>query len=812
VIGQTFSHYRIIEKIGAGGMGEIYLAEDTKLNRKVALKFLPESLSADPEARERLLREAQAVSRLAHPNILTVFAVENDQGRDFIAMEYIAGATLNRAAEQKSWSIDDLIEIAVQIADGLRSAHEADIVHRDLKPSNILIDREGRARILDFGIAKVKGASKLTKTGSTMGTVSYLSPEQAQGKDVDARSDLFSFGAILYELIAGRLPFSGEHEAAIVYAIANEEPEPLARFKKNVPDELQRIVTKCLAKDPRERYQSATDLVADLRALRRRQDTGKYTPVPERKSNRALIYVGAAAVILLAAGVWFRPFKSAKPKQATARDTIMLAVLPFQNLGSPDDEYFASGVTEEILTDLAQVPGLGVISRTSTMKYKDHTESIKEIADELGVDYVLEASIQWDKSGPKSRIRLHPQLIRAKDDVHVWAGKFDAVLDDIFKVQSSIAAQVAQNLSLALLPERANPESIKPTDNARAYQLYLEARGYASAWESGSNDRGKAIELFEEAIHLDSNFALAHAELSKTLSSRNFWDGTPEYAPRARSEALRALAIDPSLPQGKIALGQYYNLCEEQYEKALALFEEVKFSGVDESEVLRQIGVVRMRQGEWEKALSNVEEAIKHDPMSEMALGSQYQILKFMRRYDAALRCLERLVALKSKGPEWYSKKAEFEITSMGDLDAAARTFRAASAFINPLEMLKFPNQRDLWTYNPMGYSPDSMLDYLAKSTDPPEDTASWHFLLADLYTWAGRRAAAASEIDSARSYLEDHIKRLSSGASSSQPVVRIGEAQAELGLAYALAGEKVKAVEMGQLAMSTLPIDLCHW
>lgn len=811
MIGKTVSHYRIEEKIGAGGMGEIYLAQDTRLNRRVALKFLPESLVADPESRERLLREAQAVSRLSHPNILTVFAVEHAEGRDFIAMEYIAGATLGRAAEQKNWSIDDLIEIAIQIADGLRSAHEAEVVHRDLKPSNILIDREGRARILDFGIAKVKGASKLTKTGSTMGTVSYLSPEQAQGKDVDARSDLFSFGAILYELISGQLPFGGDHEAAIVYAIANEEPEPLARFKKNVPDELQRIVTKCLAKDPRERYQSATDLVADLRTLRRRQTTGTIPPVPARKSSRTLIYVAAAAVILIAAGLWLLPFMNPQPKQATARDTIMLAVLPFQNLGSPDDEYFASGVNEEILTDLAQVPGLGVISRTSTMKYKDHTKSIKEIADELGVDYVLEASIQWDKSGPNSRVRLHPQLIRAKDDVHVWAGKFDAVLDDIFKVQSSIAAQVAENLSLALLPGKEDVEADRPTENAKAYELYLQARGYASSDMQDRRGMQKAKELFEQAIRLDSGFALAHAGLSKTMSQMNFALGDPEYARRAKAEAEKALELSPNLPQGLIALGQYYNLSEQQYDKALESFSRVEFTGVDESEVLRQMGIVRMRQGDWTTALQNFEEAFKHDPLSAESVRLLVLINSMMRRTDDVVLYMDRLISINPKDPMPYGLKALIYLTDRDDREGAIKIIRDAAAFVDPRDIVAGGGSQ-LWTFGLTSDTPRDLIKYIRDATRPPQDTVSHYLQLCALYRAAGDTAVARDAADSARLTVQTRLDQITSAGGGQSEVTVVAELYGMLGLSYALLGDKVKSTELGELAMQTLPVDLCHW
>jgi len=811
MIDQTILHYKIIEKIGQGGMGEVYLAEDARLGRKVALKFLPASLTSDPEARERLLREAQAASRLSHPNILTIHAIEQADGRDFIAMEYIDGLTLDAAAKQAHWSIDELIDISVQIGDGLRSAHEAGIVHRDLKPANVLIDREGRARILDFGIAKVRGAAKLTKTGSTMGTIHYLSPEQAQGRDVDARSDLFSLGAIIYELVTGHQAFGGEHESAIVYAITHDEPEPLARYKKDVPDELQRIVSKCLAKDPAERYQGAAELLADLRTLKRVQTTGTMPTAPARKKPSGMLVGAIVLVLATAVGIVPRFFENKNPEGK--HDAIMLAVLPFENMGSADDEYFANGVTDEILTNLAQIPGLGVISRTSTLRYKERTQSIKEIGEELGVAYVLEASIQWDKSGDASRIRLHPQLIRTSDDVHVWAQRYDAVMDDIFEVQSTIAAQVAGALSLALLPEQTDASGVNPTDNPRAYELYLQAKGYAAAQFGDMRIQHKAIELYREAIGLDSTFALARAGLSKSLSLVQFWDTYhSDLSGEAKSQALKALELSPGLPQGHIALGQYYNLSERKYEEALAEFARVQYTGVDEGEVLSQMGLVRMRMGEWHEALASFEEAYKHDPLSVPLSLSLIQIHTLMRRFDDALRYADHLISLDPGDPGSYGWKIDVYLHGKGQPEEARRVLDEAAAFVDPIDIL-VGGGFSLVEYGLTDATPDELLKHWVSRGSLPHDTTEYHEVLAQLNAWRGDPVSARSHLDTLRTHVEADLVRLEAARDSGQlDPTHTAHLHSGLGMIYARLGKKEPAIYHAETGLRMLPVEACHW
>ncbi|MBU1318327.1 MAG: protein kinase [candidate division Zixibacteria bacterium] len=480
--GTAVSHYVIIEKIGAGGMGEVYLANDTELNRRVALKFLPPHLCRNEDCRKRFKREAQAAAKLNHPNIIHVYEVSEHQGRPFFAMEHVEGTSLKDVTGDKDLSVERILELGIQVCEGLHAAHEEGVTHRDIKPSNILIDSHGRARIVDFGLASVVGSDQLTRTGSTLGTVGYMSPEQVRGDEIDHRSDLFSFGVVLYELITKQNPFKRDSEAATLKAVCDDIPHPIARFRSNIPDGIQSILDKALEKNIKTRYQHADGMVSDLMRLKRSLDSGLSTMsavTAVGRSSRtwwlvAIVAMLAVAVAVVATQPWKPETIADKPHK------IMLAVLPFENLGDPEDEYFADGITEEILTNLAKLSGLGVISRTSAMQYKNSEKGLRQIGEELGVDYVLEGTIRWDKSGDVNRVRIHPQLIEVADDIHLWADRYDAILSDVFEIQSSIAEKVAEALNVALLETERRALTQQPTENTEAYHYYLRGKQYFS--------------------------------------------------------------------------------------------------------------------------------------------------------------------------------------------------------------------------------------------------------------------------------------------------------------------------------------------
>ncbi len=430
MIGQTISHYKILAKLGEGGMGVVYKAEDTKLKRLVAIKFLPRQIGASDDERERFKIEAQAAAALNHPNIATIHAIEEVDGDMFIVMEFIEGEELRKKVISDQLSITSVIDIATQIAEGLKAAHTKGITHRDIKSSNIMVTESGQVKIMDFGLAKMSGEVQLNKAGTTLGTAAYMSPEQARGEEVDHRTDIWAFGVVLYEMLTHQLPFRGEYEAAIRYSIMHEDPAPLASFRSDTPAVLEHAIKKALSKNPNQRYQSMQELLADLR---------HSTPAP---------------IVL--------------PKAEKS-----IVVLPFKNISpDPENEYFSDGLTEEIIADLSQVQALRVISRTSAMKLKATDKDVIAIGRDLQVQYALEGSVR--KAGNSRRITA--LLIDAVTDAHLWAEKYSGTLDDVFDIQEKVSRAIVDALKMKLSPEEQQKIAERPIPNAQAHDLYIRAR------------------------------------------------------------------------------------------------------------------------------------------------------------------------------------------------------------------------------------------------------------------------------------------------------------------------------------------------
>jgi serine/threonine protein kinase/Tfp pilus assembly protein PilF len=573
--GTMVSHYRIIEKIGAGGMGEVYLAEDTELNRKVALKFIPSYLYQDADCRARFKREAQAAAKLNHPNIVTIYEVSEFNGRPFFAMENVEGQTIRDFSKGKELPLSRMIELAIQVCEGLAKAHSTGIVHRDIKPSNILIDQDGRAKIVDFGLASVMGSDQLTKTGSTLGTIGYMSPEQVRGEKVDGRSDLFSLGVLIYELVSGAPPFVSENEAGALYAILNLSPEPLSRYRANMPAGLQRIVARLLAKGPDRRYQNATEVISDLAALRAGQPPVglDQTPAPS------------------------------------------VAVLPFANLSAdPEQEYFCDGMAEEIITALTQIEDLRVIARTSAFAFKGKNEDIRDIGRKLGVTVLLEGSVR--KAG--SRLRITAQLINVDDGSHLWSERFDRELEDIFAVQEEIAQAIVEKMKLKLA--RKPDESLirKRTENLEAYSLFLKGRYY---WHQLTSKGWRlSLDCFRQAIAIDPEYAMPYTWIAIWYQSQAFWaDISPNEAYTRSTEAMeKALRLDPNIAElynvravWRFAYEWNWEAAELDFEKALELGATTALSHTNFSTFL----VTRRR---FDEATRHMEIARKLDPFSSL--------------------------------------------------------------------------------------------------------------------------------------------------------------------------------------------------
>ena len=650
--GTEVGQYRIINKIDEGGMGEVYLAEDTKLNNKVALKFLASRFVSDESSKERFTREAQAVASLDHPNIVTIHELNEYKGRPYFAMQYVQGQSLWSYAKQTKLSTDRVVELAMQLCEGLQAAHEKGITHRDIKPSNILIDSKGRLRIVDFGLATVRGTDRLTKTGSTLGTVGYMSPEQVRGEKVDHRSDLFSMGVVLYELLSGLNPFKAESEAATMHAITQDNPQPLARFNREVPDELQRIIDKALAKDVSLRYQHADGMLSDLKRL-------KMEPVPT--PPRKIVLWVATAVVVLAAGYFIYDQYIRTDSAAEEGWTNSVAVLIFRNLSSdPEQDYFCEGMTDAIIGKLSGIKNLKVISMTSVLRYKTLEHDLKKIGHDLQVNTILEGSIQIEGD----RMRLQAQLINVADDSHIWSHTYERELKSMFAVQDDISRAIVDALRIELMGNETSSLKRRHTENVEAFEFYSRGR---HLWNKRTEeDLRKAIEYFERAIELDSSYALAWSGLA------DGWAILPGYSdaldsetmPKARDAAERALQIDQNLAEAHASIGLILRKesdlqgAERGFQRSIELNSGYHWARYWYSKVLGRLG--RFREQTEQENL-----AFELNPMSIALVSNRAARKKATYEFQEAEEMYQRLIEIEPN--RWTSYIGYADLLAMTD-------------------------------------------------------------------------------------------------------------------------------------------------
>ena len=709
--GQTINHYKITSALGAGGMGEVYLAEDTRLGRRVALKFLPAHLTQDKGHLRRFKQEARAVAALSHPNVCVIHEViETGEGRHCIVMEYVEGVTLKERIAEGRMKISEALEAAIQIASALFAAHAAEIVHRDIKSENVMLRGDGYLKVLDFGLAKLtetkselfnsEGETQVlelkTSPGMVMGTVAYMSPEQARGLPVDARTDIWSLGVVLFEMVAGQRPFHGATPTDVIISLAEREPEPLTTWAPEVPIELERIVKRALAKDREERYQTAEDLLIDLKGLRHELAVGaeverlkQSTPgsaTAATTSNRQLItsrsfpvgltrsrilILSSLMVLLIIAGLVSARFFRQSSTLVAPTEIKSLAVLPISNLsGDSAQDYFADGMTDTLIAGLAKVGALRVISRTSVMQYKGSQKPLREIARELNVDAIVEGSVQRFAE----RVQVTVQLIHAPSERHLWSGTYNRDLRDILTLQNEVARTLTQAIQIRPTPqEQIRLTQARPIDPA-AYDYFLRGRFYLNRQTKADNET--AIEMFDRAVATDSNFAAAHAELAQACIWRLFLF-TPEekkWEEKAFVAVEKALSLDPELAEAHLARGRYlwtpsnhfpHDQAIQEYRRALALNPSL-------DEARNQLALVYGHVGLLDEALQELEKAVALNPSNTLVRFRIGEMLLFQGKYEQALTALRNVP--REVNPALVGHQIVWALFNLGRKEEASAT------------------------------------------------------------------------------------------------------------------------------------------
>jgi serine/threonine protein kinase/tetratricopeptide (TPR) repeat protein len=797
--------YQIIEELGDGGMGRVYRAMDTTIHEEVALKLIKAEMAPDSKAIQRLGNEMKLTRKIPHRNVCRMYDLGEEEGSCYITMEYVRGEDLKSFIRRSGQlTVSKTISIAEQICEGMEEAHRLGIVHRDLKSSNVMIDREGNVRIMDFGIARSLKKKGDTGIGVLIGTPEYMAPEQVETSEVDHRADIYSLGIILFEMLTGEVPFQGDTPVSIALLHRKARPPSPRRFNPEIPEELCRLIFKCLEKDKEKRFQSAKETFEALGNMARDHSTngrikskkGLASSMKQIRFSQRTVVLAALvflAVLVLSLGILHFSGESA----VAGANLKIIVVLPFENLGPPEDEYFADGMTEEATSRLSALQDLGVISRTSAKHYKQSQKTAKQIGEELGADYVLGGTVQWDRSQDgKGRVRVTPQLIRVSDDTQLWSESFDRVIEDLFSVQAEIAEQVARQLDLTILEPNREALRAKPTDNLDAYNSYLKAREHEYAgWLSSSREEfEKALEMLDDATDLDPKFALAYAQKS-LIHSRMIFFGAGQTQERLEeaSEALdKALELQPELPDTQLALAFYYYWGLLDYDKALEVFESLQKAHPNVSPELK--GYIKRRQGKWEESLEILSEAFRLNPRySQLAyeIGLSYLALQ---RYEQAHAWFDRVLSINPKRLHPRLGKIALSVCTSGNTEEA----RALLATLPPHPLTDCM----WWTLGMFDRRYQEVLEHLDSLSY--QTYAAQHFLFqkdlaaAGVYWVMKDFSAMKIYAEKARTALEIDVE-----AQPGDP-----RYHAALGLANAYLGNKQDALREGNRAVSQYPVS----
>jgi serine/threonine protein kinase/Tfp pilus assembly protein PilF len=812
LVGQTIGHYKISKRIGTGGMGEVYLATDITAGRKAALKLLPARFTGNAERLTRFQQEARAVVGLNHPNILTVYEIGEDHSIHYIASELIEGETLRHRLMRGRMQLSEAVDVAIQVTSALAAAHEAGIVHRDIKPENIMLRPDGYVKVLDFGIAKLAESAFAEATadraesttlaethlGSLLGTVRYMSPEQACGAPIDKRTDVWSLGVVLYEMVTGHAPFTGGTAGEVMASILEKEPPPLTSYVAHTPAELQQIISKTLRKDREERFHTAHELLEALKGLRHKLEfKAELRRSATARSWLRWTAMTAALLALAAIVAAIMMFSSHRVRSTPAAPEKSIAVLPFQNdRRDPDNAYFADGIQDEILTRLSKIADLKVISRTSTQHYKSAPENLPEIARQLGVAHVVEGSVQ--RRG--DTVRVNVQLIKAANDSHLWAETFDRKLSDIFSVETEVAKTIADQLRAHVTGREEQEITAKPTDHPEAYDAYLRALAYSlKAQNSPANSLGSQKHL-REAVRFDPNFALAWALLSFVDSVGYIGitlQATESLREEARQAAERALTLQPDLGEGLVAKGYYDYAYLKDYHSAVRYFEQARPLLPNSSRIPELLAFVARREGRWEQSESFFNQAEQVDPRNVSLLSQHALSYILLRRFPEALRKLDQVLNITPDDVDTLALKASIA-QAEGDLPRA-------SAILGPLHPVA-DNTAALETqvYQAiLERRTDQMISRLNEILARPDPAMGYfngelRFWLGWAQQVGGDHAAAQESWRHAQSELKGFLQEQPENYNLMHDLALV-----EMGL-----GNKAAALAMAERAIATNPIE----